>query len=217
MKPVDDPISLMRTWIAALNERDRATCRTAWCENAVWRNRATGRSWNGPEEITAQLWTWHDACPDLHVEMTDGFSSLSRGGIETTWTGTHAGLLIAPPGRRDGVGRRLNWSAGYLFDTRNGKVSSVTEYCDSWRVLLYPSSFPTLASVEVRGRAASRSIPRVFTNRGLFPALAAIDVMTSFPELAGIPWEEEDGGMAGALAFHAPMATTFPDIARSRW
>jgi hypothetical protein len=126
-------------------------------------------------------------------------------------------LLIAPPSRRDGVGKHRTWSAGYLFDTRNGKVSSVTEYWDSWSILLYPSSFPTLASVEVRSRAVSRSTPRVFTNRGLFPALAAIDVMTSFPELAGIPWEEDESGMAGTPAFRAPLAATFPDLARSRW
>jgi len=41
--------------------------------------------------------------------------------------------------------------------------------------------------------------------------------MTSFPELAGIPWEEDESGMAGTPAFRAPLAATFPDLARSRW
>ena len=217
MTEVDDPLDVVREWMDALNGRNRVRTQRVWREDAIWRNCASGRTWNGPEEITTQLWSWLDACPDLRIEMTDSFSSGSRGLVEVAWRGTHSRAMVTPGGTVAPTGRRLVWSTCYLVGTRDGKMASITEYYDAVSLLPPPASFPELARVEVKDYLVSPPFARVALRRGYFPALATIDLTTSFPQLAGIRWEEGDEDEADTVPFRAPTAATFPDLAKCRW
>ena len=217
MTGADDPLNVVREWMDALNGRNRVRSQRVWREDAIWRNRASGRTWNGPEEITTQLWSWLDACPDLRIEMTDSFSSGSRGLVEVTWRGTHSRAVVTAGGTIAPTGRRLAWSTCYLVGTRDGKLASITDYYDASNLLPPPASFPELARVEVRVDPGSRPVARVSLRRGYFPALATIGPTISFPQLAGIRWEEGDEAEADILPFRVPMVATFPELAKCRW
>jgi ketosteroid isomerase-like protein len=217
MTKADDPLEVVREWMDAVNGRNRVRSQRVWREDAVWRNRASGRRWNGPEAITTQLWSWLDACPDLRVELTDSFSSGSRGLVEVTWRGTQSRAIVTAGGTVAPTGRRLAWSTCYLVGTREGKLASLTDYYDAMSLLPPPASFPELARVEVRGDPGSPPVARGSLRRGYFPALATIDLTTSFPQLAGIRWEEGEDDGADILPFRPPIMATFPDLAKCRW
>lgn len=217
MTETDDPLDVVREWLDALNGRNRVRSQRVWRKDAVWRNRASGQTWNGPEEITTRLWSWLDACPDLRIELTDSFSSGFRGLVEVTWQGTHSRALVTPGGMIAPTGRSLAWSTCYLVGTREGKMASITDYFDAVSLLPPPASFPELARVEVRVDSGSPPVARGSLRRGYFPALATIDLTTSFPQLAGIRWEEGDEAEADILPFRAPMMATFPELAKCRW
>lgn len=212
----NDPLAAMRAWIDAVNRRDRARCQGAWHGDATWSNRASGLTWNGPEEITAQLWNWLDACPDLHISITDAFSNDSRGLVEVAWRGTHSREIASRGGTIAPTGRRLAWNTGYLVGTRDGRITSITDYYDALSLLPYPSSFPELASVEVRGDRLSPPFARSQLRRGYFPELATIHLTISFPQLACIAWEGGNSDSDTSLA-PVPAPGTFPDLAGCRW
>jgi hypothetical protein len=69
----------------------------------------------------------------------------------------------------------------------------------------------------VRDYPGSPPYARVSLRRGYFPALATIDLTTSFPQLAGIRWEEGEDDGADILPFRAPTTATFPELAKCRW
>jgi len=124
---------------------------------------------------------------------------------------------VTPGGTVGPTGRRLAWTTCYFVGTRDGKMASITEYYDALSLLPPPSSFPELAGVKVRDYPGSPPFARVSLRGVSFPALATIDLMTSFPQLAAIRWEEGNDDEADTLSFRAPMMATFPDLAKCRW
>ena len=216
MPATDDCVTCMREWIEALNDADRTRCEGAWCADAVWRNHASGSVWNGPAEITRQLWLWHAAFPDLRLDLTDSFSAGDRGALEVGWSGTYSGHVETPDGSIVPTGRQIRWSTCYLFDTQDGRVVEVREFFDPNSLLPRPAGFPKLASVEIREyTTAGRSSAVRSSMRPFFPALATIDMSSRFPTLAGVSWDE--GDYAPPPRSRDPVPTTFPDVARCRW
>lgn len=212
-----DSLRPMREWIEALSQRDRARCRAAWYEDAVWMNRASGQTWRGPDEITSQLWNWREACPDLHIEIADDSSSGSRGFVEAIWAGKQSRPFATPRGVVAPTGKRLAWTTGYLFDTRAGQVSAITEYFDASGLLPYPFTFPSVAYVEVREHGPLPGAAQATTKRRFFPAIAVIDLTSAFPELAPIAWDERDDAAVEVRPRSVPTPTSFPNLARHPW
>jgi predicted ester cyclase len=100
--------------IAAVNDRDSAA--EPWAADAELV--APGGHANGRDEVIGFLGVFHEAFPDLRLEinrlLTDGSSAAAEGTI----AGTHNGVLHTPNGDVAPTGRavELRWAAVYVTD-----------------------------------------------------------------------------------------------------
>jgi predicted ester cyclase len=100
--------------IAAVNDHDSAA--EPWAADAELL--APGGHANGRDEVIGFLGVFHEAFPDLRLEikrlLTDGSSAAAEGTI----AGTHNGVLHTPNGDVAPTGRavELRWAAVYVTD-----------------------------------------------------------------------------------------------------
>lgn len=100
--------------IAAVNDRDSDA--EPWAADAELV--APGGHANGRDAVIGLLGVFHEAFPDIHLEikqlLTDGPAAAAEG----TLTGTHAGVLHAPNGDVAPTGRavELRWAAVYVTE-----------------------------------------------------------------------------------------------------
>jgi predicted ester cyclase len=79
---------------------------------------APGGQASGREGVLTFLGVFHEAFPDLRLEVTQLLTDGSAAAAEGTLTGTHDGVLHAPNGDVPPTGRavELRWAAVYATD-----------------------------------------------------------------------------------------------------
>jgi len=75
MTDTDDPLTLARTLLDALNQGDRAGVQALLAENVTERQPLEQEVVTGPEAVVASIWSFRNSFPDLRVDVTDGFAS----------------------------------------------------------------------------------------------------------------------------------------------
>jgi predicted ester cyclase len=100
--------------IAAVNDNDNDA--EPWADNAELV--APGGQASGREGVLTFLGVFHEAFPDLRLEVTQLLTDGSAAAAEGTLTGTHDGVLHAPNGDVPPTGRavELRWAAVYATD-----------------------------------------------------------------------------------------------------
>ncbi len=100
--------------IAAVNDNDNDA--EPWADNAELV--APGGQASGREGVLAFLGVFHEAFPDLRLEVTQLLTDGSAAAAEGTLTGTHDGVLHAPNGDVPPTGRavELRWAAVFATD-----------------------------------------------------------------------------------------------------
>jgi predicted ester cyclase len=100
--------------IAAVNDNDNDA--EPWADNAELV--APGGQASGREGVLTFLGVFHEAFPDLRLEVTQLLIDGSAAAAEGTLTGTHDGVLHAPNGDVPPTGRavELRWAAVYATD-----------------------------------------------------------------------------------------------------
>lgn len=100
--------------IAAVNDKDNDA--EPWADNAELV--APGGQASGREGVLTFLGVFHEAFPDLRLEVRQLLTDGSAAAAEGTLTGTHDGVLHAPNGDVPPTGRavELRWAAVYETD-----------------------------------------------------------------------------------------------------
>jgi predicted ester cyclase len=100
--------------IAAVNDRESDA--EPWAADAELV--APGGQANGREAVLAFLGVFHEAFPDLHLEIKQLLTDGSAAAAEGTITGTHDGVLHTPNGDVAPTGRAVEfrWAAVYVTE-----------------------------------------------------------------------------------------------------
>ncbi|HEY7594050.1 MAG TPA: ester cyclase [Actinophytocola sp.] len=100
--------------IAAVNDRESDA--EPWAADAELV--APGGQANGREAVLAFLGVFHEAFPDLHLEIKQLLTDGSAAAAEGTITGTHDGVLHTPNGDVSPTGRAVEfrWAAVYVTE-----------------------------------------------------------------------------------------------------
>ena len=100
--------------IAAVNDRDSSA--DPWAADAEMV--APGGGASGRDEIIGFLGVFHEAFPDLRLEIKQLLSNGPAAAAEGTLAGTHDGVLHTPNGDIPPTGRavELRWAAVYATD-----------------------------------------------------------------------------------------------------
>ena len=100
--------------IAAVNDRDSDA--DPWAADAEIV--APGGQASGRDGVIGFLGVFHEAFPDLHLELKQLITDGPDAAAEGTLTGTHDGVLHTPDGDVAPTGRPvdLRWAAGYVTD-----------------------------------------------------------------------------------------------------
>ena len=100
--------------IAAVNDRDSDA--DPWAADAEIV--APGGQASGRDGVIGFLGVFHEAFPDLHLELKQLITDGPDAAAEGTLTGTHDGVLHTPGGDVAPTGRPvdLRWAAGYVTD-----------------------------------------------------------------------------------------------------
>ena len=100
--------------IAAVNDRDSDA--DPWAADAELV--APGGQASGRVDVLAFLGVFHEAFPDLRLEVNQVLTDGPAAAAEGTITGTHDGVLHSPNGDVGPTGRavELRWAAVYLTD-----------------------------------------------------------------------------------------------------
>lgn len=101
--------------VAAVNERDSAA--DPWAAEAEM-TAPGGAQVRGRDEILSFLGVFHEAFPDLRLELTQLLGDGPGAAAEGTLVGTHDGVLHTPGGDVAPTGRAvtLRWAAVYATD-----------------------------------------------------------------------------------------------------
>jgi ketosteroid isomerase-like protein len=205
---------ILRQWIDAVNSGDRRLCRASWRHDILWTNRASGQQLSGRDQVTDYLWSWRDGFPDLNVEITDSFRQVSRGLVETNWTGMLTRPLRSRRGTIAPTGQRLSWTSAYVIGLLDDRIATISEYFDPLSLLPYASSFPTISSVVTERYSRFPGIskgPQSWDS--LFPDIAAVEVSSTYPQLARISWDRRIDVPVDAARPRQEVASSFPEQA----
>jgi len=141
-----DTVSVARENIDAFNQGDKERFRTLLTPGSVYKEFATGRELQGPEMVE-EIWTWRDAFPDAHGEITNAFGSGDQVVLQIVWTGTQKGDLVGPMGTIPATGKQVRIPASQVLRISNGKIASTDHYFDLMTMLVQLGAVPAPQAV----------------------------------------------------------------------
>ncbi len=110
----------------SVNTHDAARVATFFSENGIQRRVPTGETATGRDAIRSAMEELFAAFPDVHLEVSDLFSTENRMCVQCTITGTHEGDFGGLPPTR----RRMEYDVCLLF--RFGDDGLVEEEIVYW-------------------------------------------------------------------------------------
>jgi steroid delta-isomerase-like uncharacterized protein len=123
MTDKDDALTLARTFLDALNRGDRAGVRALLADNVTERQ-PLEEAITGPEAVVANIWSFRNSFPDLHVDVTDGFACDDRAAVEFTSVGTYE------PYTYGAHAKRVTWRGCLIVRVQAGQLVQVDLYVD---------------------------------------------------------------------------------------
>lgn len=88
MGTADDAIGLARQLLEAFNGGNRDQFGSLLTDDVV-QVEPGGATFNGPKEVTANMWSYRNTFPDLQATVTDAFGSGDKAALEVTFAGTY--------------------------------------------------------------------------------------------------------------------------------
>jgi steroid delta-isomerase-like uncharacterized protein len=131
-----DAVTIARENIEAFNLGDKQRFGANLTPDSVYRELATGREARGVDEGTNTSFSWRDAFPDAHGEITNSFASGDQAMLQITWTGTHKGDLVSPAGTIPATGKRVTIPACQVITIHDGKIVRTDHYFDLMTMLV---------------------------------------------------------------------------------
>lgn len=143
MSDAQDALSVARALIEAVNRGDRDAFKALLSEDILQEEAAEDVVYNGPDEVTQNVWSYRNTFPDLHGEITDAFGSADHAALELALTGTYE------PYTYGSKTKPVTWRACLIATVREGRVARFIFYIDTLtllsqleRVSSGPDTFP---------------------------------------------------------------------------
>jgi hypothetical protein len=124
MSDTDDPLTLPRMLLDAFSRGDRAGVGALLAENVTVRQPLEHEVITGPEAVVASRWSYRNSYPDLHFEVTDGFTSGDRAAVEFTSTGTYE------PYTYGARAKQVTWRGCMIVSAYAGQLGQIDLYVD---------------------------------------------------------------------------------------
>jgi steroid delta-isomerase-like uncharacterized protein len=132
---VEEATRIAEQDIEAFNRGDWDLTRGVYAPDAVFDELATGRRFEGVEEMIAALQGWREAFPDARGTITNAFSSGNQVVQEVTWEGTQSGELESPQGPIPASNRRVVVRAVQVLTLDDGRIKENRHYFDMMGLL----------------------------------------------------------------------------------
>jgi steroid delta-isomerase-like uncharacterized protein len=127
---VEEATRIAEQDVEAFNRGDWDLTRRVYAPDAVFDELATGRRFEGAEEMIPALQGWREAFPDARGTITNAFSSGDQVVQEITWEGTQSGELESPQGPIPASNRRVVVRAVQVLTLEDGQIKENRHYFD---------------------------------------------------------------------------------------
>jgi steroid delta-isomerase-like uncharacterized protein len=128
-------IDIAKAALTAFNEKDWSKGKGILAANAIYEEKGTQRSIQGPENIIEAWKGWAQAFPDSHGTVVSEFASGDTAVLEIIWRGTHTGPLQTPTGTIPASNKPIEMPACQILRVVDGKLQSTSHYFDMLTML----------------------------------------------------------------------------------
>lgn len=144
-------LEIAKASITAFNQKDWNRMRALYAPDAVYDEKATHRSIQGPAQIIEGLQIWTTAFPDAKGTIVREFAAGDIAVLELLWTGTHTGPLQTPAGSIAASSRSVQMPACSVIQVKGETIKLDTHYFDLLTLL---SQIGAAAGTPGQSRAA---------------------------------------------------------------
>lgn len=148
--------ALVRALLDHFNADDRSGFMSLLAAEAVQVEPAANVEFRGPSDIAANLWSYRNTFPDLHVTATNLFACGDQAVAEVTLHGTYE------PYTYGGEAKTITWYGCLVVEAQSDKVSRMVVYADGLSMLDQLGALPLAPE-------ASSSHPQGFFYQRLEP------------------------------------------------
>jgi steroid delta-isomerase-like uncharacterized protein len=125
-----DLIAVARQEVDAFNAGDWERFAETAATDAVYDEVATGRRFEGVEDIVEVNRSWKAAFPDARGTITAVSASGETVTVEVTWEGTQSGPMEGPQGEMPPSNRRAVVRAVQILEFSDGRIKENRHYFD---------------------------------------------------------------------------------------
>jgi steroid delta-isomerase-like uncharacterized protein len=125
-----DLISVARQEVEAFNAGDWERFAETVAPDAVYDEVATGRRFEGKEDIVEVNRSWKAAFPDARGTITKVSASGDTVTVEVTWEGTQSGPMEGPQGEMPPSNRHAVVRAVQILEFSDGRIKENRHYFD---------------------------------------------------------------------------------------
>lgn len=121
--------AVVRTLLDHINADDRSGFMGLIAPDAVQVEPAADAEFRGPENIAANIWSYRNTFPDLHLAATNLFACGTHAVAELILRGTYEPFTYG-----DGA-RMISWYGCLVMDIEHEKISRIALYADRLNML----------------------------------------------------------------------------------
>jgi steroid delta-isomerase-like uncharacterized protein len=136
-----DLIAIARQEVDAFNAGDWERFADTAAPDAVYDEVATGRRFEGREDIVEVNRSWKAAFPDATGTITSISASGDKVTVEVTWEGTQSGPMEGPQGELPPSNKRATVRAVQILEFSDGRIRENRHYFDMLGMLLQLGAF----------------------------------------------------------------------------
>jgi steroid delta-isomerase-like uncharacterized protein len=144
--PDQDLIAVARQEVEAFSAGDWDRFAETYAPDAVYDEAATGRRFEGSEEILEVNRSWKTAFPDARGTITKASASGDTVTAEITWEGTQSGPLESPQGELPPSNRRAVVRAVQVLEFSDGRIKENRHYFDALGMLQQLGAFERMGA-----------------------------------------------------------------------
>jgi steroid delta-isomerase-like uncharacterized protein len=128
-------IEIAKAAVTAYNEKDWDKTREMWAADAVYDEKATGRRFEGADQIIEAFQGWATAFPDSKATFIRELASGDTAVLELVWKGVHTGPMQTPTGVIPASNKPIEVPACQIVRVEGEKIKSSSQYFDMLALL----------------------------------------------------------------------------------
>jgi len=128
-------VKIAREQVDAFNAGDWERLQAGLTPDSRYKELATQRKVESPEQIVELFKGWKTAFPDALGTVTSAVASGNTAALEVTWKGTHTGPLETAEGTIAASGKQQETPAAFVFSFEGARIKESRQYFDSMTLL----------------------------------------------------------------------------------